>query len=86
MQNNKLFVANISFKATEDDFKKFFSQYGLVNEAIIIKDRMTQRSKGFGFVTMATVEEAQNAMSALNGKDFLGRPLTIKVAEPRKEK
>lgn len=93
-QKNKLFVRNISWDATDQDLENLFSQHGPLqpeekdgekvnNGAIIIKDRFSGRSKGFGFVTFENEEDAQKAVDALNGQDFMGRPIEVKVAEPR---
>jgi RNA recognition motif-containing protein len=83
--NNKLFVGNISWDSTEESLKEFFSQVGEVVEVKIIYDRNTGRSKGFGFVTMGSPEEAQKAITELNGKDCDGRELRIDEARPQKE-
>ncbi len=79
----KLFVGGLSFNTTENDLQDAFAAHGTVAEVNIITDRMTAKSKGFGFVTMGTPEEAQNAISALNGKALDGRTLTVNIAQPR---
>ena len=66
MSNNKLFVGNLSFNTTENDLQDAFAAHGKVLEAILVMDRMTNRPRGFGFVTMSTDEEAQAALGALN--------------------
>lgn len=81
--NNKLFVGNLSFDTTENDLQDAFAAHGTVVEASLMVDRMTQRSRGFAFVTMGTEVEAQNAITAMHGADFKGRPLTVNVARPR---
>jgi len=84
--SNKLFVGNLSFETTENDLKDTFAAHGTVTEINLMMDRMTNRPRGFGFVTMSTTEEAQKAMQALNGKDMGGRALTVNVAKPREER
>jgi RNA recognition motif-containing protein len=84
--SNKLFVGNLSFDTTENDLQDAFAAHGTVSEASVIMDRMTNRPRGFGFVTMSTDEEAQKAIDALNGKDMGGRALTVNVAKPREER
>ncbi len=82
----KLYVGNLSYDMTEDALKDTFSQAGNVESAIIIKDKMSGRSKGFGFVEMSTDEEAQKAIEMLNGKEFDGRALTVNEARPMEER
>ena len=82
----KLYVGNLSYEMTEDALKDAFSQAGTVESAIIIKDKMSGRSKGFGFVEMSTDEEAQKAIEMLNGKEFDGRALTVNEARPMEER
>jgi len=83
--NNKLFVGNISWSTSEDGLKTFFSQVGSVVEVKVITDRNTGRSKGFGFVTMSSEEEAKKAMEELNGKELDGRALKVDVAVEKKD-
>lgn len=83
---NKLFVGSISFQTTEQGLADCFAQAGTVTEAKILTDRMTGRSKGFGFVTMSTPEEAQRAIDTLNGQNLDGRELRIDFARPREER
>ena len=83
--NNKLFVGNISWSTSEDGLKTFFSQVGSVVEVKVITDRNTGRSKGFGFVTMYSEEEAKKAMEELNGKELDGRALKVDVAVEKKD-
>jgi RNA recognition motif-containing protein len=82
----KLYVGNLSYDMTEDALKDTFSQAGAVESAIIIKDKMSGRSKGFGFVEMSTDEEAQKAIEMLNGKELDGRALTVNEARPMEER
>src|SRR5215469_13314446 len=84
--SNKLFVGNLSFDTTENDLQDAFAAYGSVTEANLMMDRMTNRPRGFAFVTMATPEEAQKAIAGLNGKDFGGRAITVNVARPREDR
>ena len=86
MSNSKLFVGNLSFETTENDLQDTFAAHGTVVEANLMMDRVSGRSRGFGFVTMSTPEEAQAAISALNGKSIGGRALTVNVAKPREER
>ena len=81
--SNRLYVANISFNATDADLKNHFASFGVVNEAKILNDRDTGRSRGFGFVTMASSSDADNAIQGLNNQDFLGRRLFVSIARER---
>jgi RNA recognition motif-containing protein len=76
-------VGNLPFRATGDDLHELFSQAGEVSTANVVTDRETNRSRGFGFVEMATDEGAQAAIEQFNGKDFQGRALTVNEARPR---
>lgn len=80
---NRLFVGNLSFNATSDGLRTAFAVHGDVTEASVITDRETGRSRGFGFVTMATPSAAQAAITALNGTSLDGRPLRVNEAETR---
>ncbi len=82
----KLYVGNLSYDTTEDSFKDLFSQAGKVESVTIITNRMTGRSKGFGFVEMATEEEAKKAKETLNGKELDGRNIVVDEARPMKER
>ena len=81
---NKLFVGNIEWGASEDDLKALFSEHGEVEEVVIIKDKFSGRSKGFGFVTFANEPDAQKAVEALNEHELNGRQLVVNVARPPK--
>jgi len=83
MSNNKLFVGNLSFDTTENDLQDRFAAHGTVLEAKLVTDRVSGQPRGFGFVTMSTPEEAEAAISALNGENIDGRLLTVNVARPR---
>lgn len=78
----KLYVGGIPYTTTNDALKAAFSQAGAVDSASIIMDKMTGRSKGFGFVEMANDDDAQKAIDMWNGKDFEGRTLTVNEARP----
>ena len=84
--SNKLYVGNISFNTTENDLQDTFAAHGTVLEANLMTDRETGRARGFGFVTMSTTAEAENAVNALNGTSLDGRALTVNVARPREER
>jgi RNA recognition motif-containing protein len=83
---NKLYVGNLPYAATEEDVKNHFSQAGTVTSVALIIDRASGRAKGFGFVELSTAEEAQKAISMFNGQDFMGRVITVNVAKPREDK
>ncbi len=78
----KLYVGGIPYNTQEDSLKEYFSQAGNVVSAVIIMDKMSGRSKGFGFVEMETKEEADKAIEMFNDKEFEGRKLTVNVARP----
>ena len=78
-----IYVGNLPFKASEDDIRKAFGAFGAVSGVSIIMDQATGKSRGFGFVEMPNSTEGQAAITGLNGKDFLGRPLTVNEARPR---
>ena len=84
--NNKLFVGNLSFNTTENELQDMFAAHGTVTEANIITDRTTGRPRGFAFVTMATDDEAQKAISALNGTAVDGRNIAVSVARAREDR
>lgn len=81
----KLYVGNLGYDVTDEDLEQLFVGHGTVESAVVIMDKATGRSKGFGFVEMLSDEEAQAAIAALNGKDFSGRALTVDEAKPRPE-
>lgn len=80
-----IFVSNISFKIRENSLRELFSQYGTVERVKIVKDRETQRSKGYGFVEMPNDDEARRAIEALNGYVHFERPLIVSEARGRQE-
>jgi RNA recognition motif-containing protein len=81
----KLYVGNLGYDVNDADLSQLFGQHGTVGSANVIMDKATGRSKGFGFVEMSTDEEAQAAITALNGRDHSGRALTVNEAKPRPE-
>ena len=81
----KLFVGNLSFQTTSSQLEDLFSQAGTVQSATLITDRETGRSRGFGFVEMATREEGEQAIRQFNGMEVDGRNLTVNEARPREE-
>lgn len=80
--NERLYVGNLSYDATESDLFELFSGSGSVKNAEVVVNSRTQRSKGFAFVTMTTLDSAKKAVADLNGKDFMGRPLIVGGAKP----
>ncbi len=82
----KLYVGGLPYSATDDSLKEMFAQAGTVASAMIIMDRMSGRSKGFGFVEMSTEEEAVKGIELWNGKDVEGRTLTVAEARPMEER
>ena len=82
----KLYVGNLSYDVTSSDLEQLLAQHGTVQSAEVISDRMTGRSKGFGFVEMGSDDEAQAAIAALNGQEHGGRALTVNEAKPREDR
>lgn len=82
----KLYVGGLPYSTTDDQLRDAFAEAGTVESAVIIIDKMSGRSKGFGFVEMASDEEAQKAIDMWNGKDFGGRSLTVNEARPMEER
>jgi RNA recognition motif-containing protein len=80
---SKLYVGNLPYTATEDELKSMFGAAGTVTSVAIIKDRETGRSKGFAFVEMSTADEANKAITMLNGRAMGGRDLRVSIARPR---
>src|SRR6266566_1367734 len=79
----KLYVGNLSFNTTETDLQDLFAQAGAVQDVMLMQDKFTGKSRGFAFVTMATEQEAQSAITQFNGKTVEGRALTVNEARPR---
>src|SRR5688500_17555853 len=82
----KLYVGNLSFNTSSEDLRELFSQAGAVESASVVEDRDTGRSRGFGFVEMATREEGESVIQQFNGKDFGGRYLNVNEARPREDR
>jgi len=82
----KLYVGNLPFTTTSEDLQTLFGQAGTVESASVVEDRETGRSRGFGFVEMATNEDGAAAIEQLNGKDMNGRNLTVNEARPRENR
>ena len=84
--STKLYVGNLPFSATNQSLEQIFTQHGEVRSVQIVTDRDTGRSKGFGFVEMGDSRAAEAAISALNGTELDGRPLTVNEARPREDR
>ena len=82
----KLYVGNLSYNTNQQTLSDLFAQAGTVVSAAVIMDKMTGRSKGFGFVEMSTEEEAQKAIEMFNGKEYEGRALKVNEARPLEER
>ena len=85
MAQNKIYVGNFPYSVDETQLREMFSSYGDIEDISLIKDRMTGRSKGFGFITFATQQGAETAL-ALNGKDLGGRALKVNMAQERESR
>lgn len=83
---SKLYVGNLSYNVTEDQLRELFAQAGTIKEIAMITDRDTQRPKGFGFVEMATPEEAQKAIELFNEQELDGRRLMVNMARPKEDR
>ena len=79
----KLYVGGLSYSTTSETLREYFAQCGTVESASVVTDKFSGQSRGFGFVEMATAEEAQRAIAELNGKELDGRKLTVNVSNPR---
>ena len=82
----KLYIGNLPFSATDADLREVFGAHGTVTDAIVMMDRVTGRSRGFGFVTFSTPEEGKAAIAALSGADMGGRNLTVNEARPMEDR
>ncbi len=80
---SKLFVGNLDYTVTSDDIKQAFAQFGTIVDAVVIMDKMTGRSRGFGFVEYAKDEEAKAAIEKLNGSELKGRKINVNEAKPQ---
>lgn len=81
-----IYVANIPWKASEEELRALFAEYGEIDSAKIITDKFTQRSRGFGFVEMKDDEAARKAINELNGTDFMGKNLVVNEARPKEDR
>lgn len=82
----KLYVGGLAYSVTDEQLRTLLSAHGTVESATVVMDRMTDRSRGFGFVEMGTQEQAEKAISALNGTQVEGRTLTVNMAKPREDR
>lgn len=85
MDNNRLFVGNLPWSVTSQSLKELFEKFGEVTDAVVITDRATGRSRGFGFVTFAKAEDATKAKDEMNNKEVDGRAIVVSVAKKREE-
>lgn len=85
-ENSKLYIGNLPFATTAQDLEALFGQVGTVGVVEIIFDKFTGRSRGFGFITMGSPEEAQAAVEKFNGHEIEGRALSVNIARPREER
>ena len=83
---NKIFVGGLNWDATEDDIREAFGASGTITEAVVVQDRDTGRSRGFGFVTYSSDEEANAAVEKFDGEEFMGRKLTVNEARQREDR
>ncbi|MBN1163690.1 MAG: RNA-binding protein [Candidatus Krumholzibacteriota bacterium] len=81
-----IYVGNLPFSSTDESLNQLFSEYGTVNSARIIKDKFTDRSRGFGFVEMENDDEADKAIAEANGKEVDGRTIKVSEAQPRENR
>lgn len=81
-----IYVGNLSRQASGDDLREAFEEFGNVESAHVVKDKFTGESRGFGFVEMPSNDEARAAIDSMNGKEFMGRPLNVNEARPRKDR
>ena len=86
MNQNRLFVGNLSYQTMENDLQDYFAQAGVMTSVNLMLDKVTGKSRGFAFVEFATAEEASKAVEQFHGKEFQGRALTVNVAKPREER
>ena len=86
MNQNRLFVGNLSYETTQEDLQEYFSQAGVVTSVNLMQDKVTGKSRGFAFVEYATAEEAGKAVEQFAGKEFQDRALTVNIARPKEER
>jgi len=81
-----IYVSNLSFHTTDEDLRNLFEKFGAVSSAKVIMDKVSGRSRGFGFVEMSSEEEGKEAMSSLNNKEIEGRPISVSVAKEKEDR
>src|ERR1051325_3963192 len=86
MNDNRLFVGNLSYQTAENDLQDYFSQAGAVTSVNVMLDKMTGKSRGFAFVEFAAAEDAVKAVEQFHNKEFQGRTLTVNIARPKEER
>ena len=86
MNQNRLFVGNLSYQTMENDLQDYFAQAGVVTSVNLMLDKVTGKSRGFAFIEFATPEEANKAVEQFHNQDFQGRALTVNIARPREER
>lgn len=83
---NKIYIGNLSYRTAEDQLSQHFTKFGTISSTVIVIDRATNRSKGFGFITFDKEEAAQQAVQEMNGKEIDGRTVKVSIAKPPKER
>ncbi len=86
MNQNRLFVGNLSYQTMENDLQDYFAQIGVVTSVNLMLDKMTGKSRGFAFVEFSSQDEANKAVEQFHNKEFQGRALTVNIARPREER
>jgi cold-inducible RNA-binding protein len=86
MNQNRLFVGNLSYQTMENDLQEYFSQAGVVTSVNLMLDKVTGKSRGFAFIEFSTPEEATKAVEQFHNQEFQGRALTVNVARPREDR
>jgi len=86
VSESKVYVGNLPFSVTQDELKEAFSKFGEVTEVVLITDKFSGRSKGFGFVSFAKKDDAEKAVAEMNDKEFQGRNLKVSEAKPMEER
>ena len=86
MNQARLFVGNLSYQTLENDLQDYFSQAGQVTAVNLMMDKFTGKSRGFAFVELSSIDEANKAVEMFHGKELQGRPLTVNIARPREER
>lgn len=84
--NNKLFVGSLPWAVDSNKLREIFSEFGTVVDAVVLQDKETGRSRGFGFVEMSSEEEAKAAMEKMNGSDMDGRKIVVNIARPKEDR